>query len=525
MGTTAIKATLDAQTIACTYYHKFDPGEDVTPVDLTVHVNHQYVTSLNTVKEITLETITIPKSYLETTGLAYLSEVQQTVEFTISNLRYLNNIVLEVHEIRDGVPLITTAQVINADDSNVEPLPNNPQKDIENDENIPVTVPDINISDPEPAFDTILFSMHLNPVTYTQISKRIYLGDDGLFVLQDYNQMHDRIFVENSITNMLPNPAFLGTANTPDAWSISAPGIIINSHLLASDITTCNYWQIHITNPNLFSAFNSVSVYQNEPANLIAGLNAITFSTYYKVVSTCAEIPFSSFDITIHFFHNLTEISSEQITIPVANTQDTWTLLVATCQGAQIPAGANKYRIDIDITDINMTNLFEIQLYLPQLEPTAYATTRTIDSRIQDKFLTEDEIEFNLPFYLLVETKHIIGPGLRGLFASTTNLKDGIEFQVSSDRLFMKAYTPSGTLINNIASDPFSANEEDIVSYGVWVDTNTIEFYIDNVLISSHTATLDIEQTKQMILGALERSNSTINSELLDLQISRVKPV
>lgn len=524
MGTTRLKSTLDHNTISCTYYRDISVGESTAPVDLTVYVNHRYTTSTNLQKEITLETLKIPKEYLETKGLTYLSDVQQKVDFNILNLRYLTDLFIEVHETRDSTTIVTTANVLTGDDPSVDPLVDNPQKDPENDENIPEVVPEQNISDPVQESTTTLYSLHMDETDFIQISKRIYLDSDEEFKTQDYNEVIDRVFVENSITNMMLNAALQGSAYLPTHWVIEAPGVIVNSHLISSEVEGVNRWQLKITNPNLFSAFNTVTLLLDNPQPLLPGLNALTFSVYYRVISTSSEIPFTSFMVKVRFFMDQTELGFEDIFVPVTSDQNTWQLMVASLQGSQIRLGANKYLVEIDIADINKTDLFTLDLMLPQMEPLPFATTRTLDSRIQDRYLTKEEVVLSIPFYVMAESYHIIGPGLRGIFASTVNLKDGIEIQVSSDRLFLKVYDTSGGIIANIASDPFIANEGENITYGVWVDAGAVEFYIDGILLSSHSASLTITQTKQFILGSLERANSTLNSELLDLRILKVKP-
>jgi hypothetical protein len=528
LGTTRIKATLDANNISCTYYRDFTPGENTAPINLLVKIKHRYLNTNQITKEITLEEFTIPSTYLETTGLSHLSQVQQKVDFNITNLRYLKDLFVEVHETRDTIPIVTTAIVLTGDDETVLALASNPQKDIENDENIPEVLPEYNISDPEDVFSTILFSFDENKgnVEHTQISKRIYLdASNQIFVLQDYNEKQDRIFIENSISNLIPNSAFLSMTSThiPDNWSMEAPGIIINSDLLPSDIEGVNKWQLRITNPNLFSAFNSATLFITEPQNLILGLNNLTFSIYYCIISTTSTIPFTTFNVRFRFFMGSTEIGVEQISLPVSIDQNKWELLIASIQGSQIRLGANKYVVEIDIADIDTTDLFNLELILPQLEPTPYATTRTLDSRVQDGYLTES-FRLDLPFYMIAETYHLVGSGLRGIFSSTTSLKNGIEFQVSSDRLFFKQYDITGNLILNIASDIFSVVEGDDVIYGIWVEPTKVEFYINGGLISSHTTSVMLDQTKNFIMGATERANSSINSELLDFMILRVKP-
>jgi hypothetical protein len=524
MGTTTIVPILDDININCTYYRDFLPDEDTSPVDLTVFVKHRYTTTTNVVKEITLETFTIPKQYLETKGLAYLSDVEQTVEFNISNLRYMADIYIEVQEIREGVPVTTLVAVNKGDDATIDPLVDNPQKDIENDENIPEIKPDINISDPVQDFSTVIFEFDATEqnLIAQQVSKRIYLDNDT-FVSMDYNEVDNRVFVENSIDNMAPNPSLATTGSIPTGWRIEAPGMIVNSHIQESDIPDINIWMLRITNPNLFSAFNAVTIVMVDSCNVINGLNTLSFSFYYRIKSTTSEIPFNLFNFRFKFYFDDVEIGVESISTSLSSLQNTWHLATATVQGSQIPTNANKVAVETDIAEIDTTDLFSLEFYLPQLEPSAYSTTRTLDNRIQDRFLTP-EITLDLPFYLALKTIHIVGPSQRGLFASTLNLRDGFEIQVSSDRLFFKQYGAAGNLLLSVASSSFTLIEGTEAEYGFWTDGSHIEFYVNGTLVSSHTVSLTLDQTKAFIVGSLERSNSTINSELLEFKLLRVKP-
>lgn len=519
MGHTTIVPILDDNTINCTYYRDFMPTEDTSPVDLLVHVSHRYVNSANVTKEITLETFTVPKQYLETTGLAYLSDVEQTVEFNIINLRYLTNLFITINETRDGSPVVTSVAVNVGDDPTVEPLTDNPQKDRENDENIPEILPEIDISTPVREFSTVIYEATADTLDFIQISKRIYYQDEK-FLLQEYNQREEKVFIENSIANGLLNPSFAATGNVPTNWTLLAPSMIVSTKVLASSPEGVNIWQLRITNPNLFSAFNTVMVALDTPVDLLAGINALNFSMYYRVKSTSNTAPFSNFNVRFRFFLDQTEMGFEQITVPRIPSQNSWKLLTATLQGSLINASANKVLIEIDIADIDTTDLFNLELILPQLETTPFATTRTLGTRIQDTYITE-EFHLDIPFFLTFKTTHKLGSGIRGIFSSTTNLKDGFEIQVSSDRIFFKQYNVTGALIVNVASSPFTYVDGNLVTYGVWVDGTNLEFYLNNTLVSSHVASVTVDQTKQFIVGSLERANSAINNELLEFKILR----
>jgi len=523
MGTSSIAATIDDKIIHCSYFREIELGESSSPVDLAITVKHQYIDSLNISNEIILEQFIIPKEYLGTKGLLGASDVEQTLEFHVLNLRYLKNIFIECREVRDSSSILTRVGVLDGNDELTDtPLPNNPERYAEHDENISEVVPNKNISIHNT--DTgILYSMKDSDLQVVQSSRRIYLDEENgeqFFVEQDYNQNDSKVYIENSITNLIPNPQFVGTSNIPDQWEIEAPSIILNSHIETGEIDGTNIWQIKASNPNIFSAFNSISLKTTDRYTLYSGLNYLTFSSYYRFKCD-GVMPFNNFTVKVNFYANDDFIRSEQIDVTLSNEMSVWNLLVASFQGSQLPITANKYSIELDITEINNTSLFTVEFYLPQLEASPCSTTRTLDSRIQDKYVSPVFV-LDLPFYIVVNTHHITGQGTRGLCSSTTNQKNGFEFLASNDRLRFKWYDLSGSVQLNIASAEITALQlNDVVNYGVLVTSSLINFYINGILLSSHTNSITILQNQSYSVGSLEKSNTTINSELLDFKVLR----
>jgi len=526
MGTTSIAANMNDKVIDVAYYRDIDLGESTVPVDLSVTIKHQYVTSASTAQEIVLEQFVIGKDYLETVGLMGASEVEQKVEFHVTNLRYIENIFIELQEVRDSVPVFTRVPVLASDDETVEPLPNNPKHYLGYDEIPEVTpVQDRNISI-ESTDIGVLYKMLATDLVASQISKRIFLLEENgeqVFIQQDYNESISQIFIENSITNLLPNPQFLGADDIPTSWEIDAPGITLNSYLLPGPIASTNSWKIRASNTNVFNAFNSVTLKTINTNDLYSGLGALTFSIYYKLICYTSNIPFNNWTLKINFFFNTEFIRFEEIISTVSSDMNIFKLLVFTLQGVQIPLTANKYSLELSIADIDRTDLFDLEFYLPQLEGLSCATTRTLDTRIEDKYVTGTTFVLDLPFYLYVKTYHVTGPGIRGLFSSTTEQKNGFEFLSSNDRLRFKFYDVVGNLQLNIASDviPTSIQANALVEYGFRITSSVLEFYINNFLLSTHANTISINQDQFYVVGSLEKSNTTINSELLDVKILR----
>jgi hypothetical protein len=486
----------------------------MTTVDLQVIVSHEYVTESDTVSSVVLEQFTIPKKFLKTKGLSHYTKVEQETAFTICNLRYLSNLIITVNETRDTIQITSTANVLDGNDPVIADLGSNPQKDIENDENQPRHVPDKNIIIPDIPNHTV-YTYAKDGVDTLQTSYRIVL-DKGGFVEQDYNErLPTKVYIENSNINLLYNPSFLSNDETvPIGWSYDASSLISNSHIAPSNISEVNIWMLRLTNTNLFNAFNSATI-KSDKADLLSGITHITFSMYYRVKSTSNTIPFSEINSRIRFYLDDTEISVIEDTKPVGQLQNTWLDLIT--DNYPVPASANKYSLEFDVSDINTTDLFSIEFMLPQVEPTPFSTTKSNKPKVEDKYITTKEIHISCPLFISVKTYNVNNCGLRGLFSSTTGLLDGIEFHATNNNLYLKVYDNAG-LVSNTSSSSFIP-PSDITEYGVWIDGDIVEFYINKNLISTHVQSVTIDQSKICTIGCLERTNSSINSELLGFKM------
>jgi len=521
LGDTKIKATLDGNTISCTYYRIFSTGEDISPVDLSIQVIHQFLDSEDTLKEIVLESFSVPKNYLETKSVSYLSnELHQKADFTILNLRYLTNIFIKVDEIRGSAPISTTGEVLFGDDITIESLPDNPQKDIENDENQPelVPMPEENIVILEKEMTTEYYSLEKDGFSSIQAAMKIYLNQN-VFVLQEYNTESPRLFIENSVNNLILNNKFTDQPDqerVPGEWSIISSGIIVNSHIMPlTEIEGINFWQLRITNPNLFSAFNSVTV-ANDIAELPTGLENISFSVYYRVKPTGKQFPFNSISVFFKYFLDDFELSTEEVVVSWQESKNLWDLLTAT---SAVPSNANKYSIELDICGIDITDLFSFDLCLPQVENNIFSTTRIISQRVQDKITTSREIVLEKPYYVSLKTEHI--SNTRSWFSSTTNQKSGIELIATANSLILKSYDATGNLENNLSSSAFTAINGSVVEYGAWVKENAVDFYVNKNLLSTASLSFPIPNKIAMcMVGSSEVDNTTINDELFGFTIS-----
>ena len=529
MGTTAISANLDVNVIRAVYLRRINPGEDSEPVDVTVRLIHQFTNPNNQTQEIELRNFEVPADFLEEFGLADASPVEQTFDINIINPRYLDNLIIETQEVRDNAALITRVPVLIGDDPTIQIPPEQPFKDLEHESNIPPEIPETNIILPENDANNVLYSLEGDGgLELVQASQRIFLNDDGEFEQQSYNKEADVLYIENSITNFLPNPSFaLDTVdiNIPDGYELEGPALTVISDLLEGEVEDTQIWFIRSSNPNPFNAFNDLTVKSASDVQIFTGLQALTISAYYRIASDSGVTPFENFKVRVSFFAATgPAISTEEVLVPVGPQGENWQLLYASFEGSQIPLTAVKFRFEIKIVDINATDAFNWHLYLPQAEASSFPTTRTLDSRVLDTYQTNREIEFSLPFFLQLNTFNVMGPGLQGLVDTTTDSKDGFQFWASSNKLQFRAFDATGALLFSVDSPMFAYTEGDPIEYGVYLDGSVIEFYVEQELISSEAVAHSIDETARAIVGSLEASNTTINSRLVDFKILRTKP-
>lgn len=529
MGTTQIIAVMDRNTIAGQYIRNLDVSDDKDLVDVTIKLIHQFTTPANATEELELQTFVVPASYLTQSGLTAVTPVQQIADFHIANPRYIEDLFIEISETRDTAPIVTRVPVLNGDDATVPVLPDNPFKDPEHEENIREEIPERNISTPEEDINPILYNLDSDDLALVQASKRIFL-EGNVFFSQDFNEKLDVIYIENSITNFLPNADFeltgtVGSLEIPQEYTVAAPGMVVSSQVIDGQIENTSIWRTRTTNNNPFNAFDTVTFGLSEKVALFSGINSLTISLFYTVVSDFGVTPFSDFKVRANFYNTIGDlISTEETLVPVGAEGDKWKLLFGTFQGSQIPLAATQFDFEIEIAAIGSTDPFTLQFYLPQAESSPFPTTRTLDNRIHDKYLTTRAIDLKLPLYFVATALHVIGPGIRGLVSSTTDQKDGIQFLASSDTLRVKAFDVTGNLLFNIASDTFSVTEGDVTEYGLFLDGSTIEFFLNGSSLSTISQSHTLDQTKEICVGSLEASNTTINSVIRGFKILRTTP-
>jgi len=528
---TTLAATIDRNIIHGLYYH----AGSADTVDITVRVYHRYLNSLGQENEIELTSFVIPKEALLVGGLVNLNQgVEQHGSFCIANLRYVENLVIQTEENRGGL-VITRSNVLSGDDTvKEEPgsLPTtNPMEHDTHEENTPPeesAKPGDNVVITEPIVSTVFSSKQhsLNPQI---MSGRIYFDDTVVpqtFKEQKLNNLADLMFIEDGVSNFLANADFNSITplipSNPVNYKVVAPGFIISSLYENGAVENTRIWKIRVANPNVFNAFN-VDVQYEPKATIPNGLQVLTTSVYYKIAADFGGMPFSTFEITVNYYDQNQNFISSSVTLkPVAPEDRQWHLLYAT--DFSVPPTAYFFNFKIKMPDIGSTDPFVVQFYLPQAEASNYPTTRTLTARVLDLYRAP-LMSLKPPIYIKLRTHHISGPGIRGLFDSTTALKNGIQFYMSSNKLYLKVLDVSGNVSSLTASallPPIADNTE--TDYGVWFDGSTVEFYLNNVMVSVQTQAIALDQSVTPIIGSLSLANTTINSRLIDFGVFTTKP-
>ena len=531
MGSTSVSAVNDRNVIHSRYVRSFVAGDNSEPVDLSFKVIHKYRDSSNVLREVVLESLTIPSASLLQKGNLTFSSYTQELDLTIGNLRYLNDVYLEVSEVRDSILLVKRVPVLIGDDSQVLPLPSNPIKEPQFKENLPPAhfIPPANVMTPEPSVAPILYLFSERSVDATATSRRAFLGENNTFFEQEYADTNERVFIENAVKNLLPNGLFANVTNrVPDSYEIAAPGINLNSYVESvKDIEGTSLWKIRASNPNVFSAFSSIELRTKELQYLPSATPHLAASVYYRVTSQGVDTPFNDLNLSLTFYDS-SEMILGSITnnIPVASEGSTWNLLSAVLNSGQIPLAATFFTFSIEIPNIDRTENFEIQFYLPQVEVSTIPTSRALSERIQDIYYTSDVIRFQKPFYIAIKIAgHSPDSSIKGLADATHLLEAGFQFFTSNNTLTFRQYDVNGALMFSVTSPPLGVLLGTPTEYGVYSDGTTIEFYKDANLHSTHPQPHTILLNKKIVVGSLENPGTTINSELLDFRITKIQPI
>lgn len=530
MSSLALWANMISGRLVVNYRREFDPlSEEPTPVPVTLRVYHQTERDNFSVSPVLLQETVVPADFLVLTRTPESNFL--SFELSMVNLRYTDELSIQSTETRNSVVLTGAATVLVPETEfglTRGPLPSNPHRSAEQEENVPFQ--DLNrlgpadrvVTEREPVVVTKEVALISSPPRIEQ------KGDDFVEVRTD--QPGKLRYSENSALNVSKNPSFYETwsnsgVTSPKFCTLSAPGFSINSKVLPGSLSGTNYWRISASNPNPFNAYDSITLSLGR-STIPLGPETWTFSAYYRLESSTQTLPFPGAKLTLRFYDSDGGfLGAKDSTVPVA-LQPSLELLSFTVPQSQVPANATVIVPEITLGPVEDTFIFYLNLYLPQLEAENGPTTRTLTGRQEaDVWTTTGEITLSPPFYIALETTHLVTPSVRGILDTTTALRSGVQFFVADNRLFFKQLSPTGSVVFSKVSPVFVANNGDTVTYGVYCSATGVRFYLNGVQIGSTlTQAVSINQTAIPRVGSLLAEGTSLNSPILRFGVFRTAP-
>jgi hypothetical protein len=531
---TKIGAVLDKQIIKVFYRHMHTTN--VAASQLKFNLKHSYTSKSGSTGELELEQVSVPVDFVRV-GLVDSSYVYEAaVEFV--NPKYYKDLSVYVSENYMGTgPTTYQCDVLTGDDDLIVPLPVNPIRPPQFPENeIPNPLPQesINIVKPEPVVAPYVYSLKTNGVSVSQYSSKIlYKKSENKFFKTVENEIGNlsSVVVENGISNFLKNASFYskeesaGSNIYPKDWTVVAPGFIVSSGLFESDIDGINFWQLHLTNPNSFSALDSIAL--KTEADIPIGTTQLSVSLRYQQfvgdVPAGNEYPFESMVLKNNFIaSDGSLISQSTVSASVFFTSDDFWDVVSF--SFPCPTSASRVEISLETSSISTTFLSTLRVLLPQLENCYTTTTPCITERVSDKIYSPSQLKFKSPVGFFIETSHTNNPEIRGFLELNQAGLGGLKLYLSNSRLNFRQVDSSGSIIFTAQSTQIFKDNGQLTKYGVFIDENSVGFYCDNVLISSVNASLDVSYFCNLSLGSLFSNNTAINSKLDNLVVTTVKP-
>lgn len=157
-----------------------------------------------------------------------------------------------------------------------------------------------------------------------------------------------------------------------------------------------------------------------------------------------------------------------------------------------------------------------LDYYLPQVEDSGVATSRALVDRVQDKYMINTQ--FKLPVLVKIKTQYVEGFGIRGICDTTTNLKSGFTFAIANNKLNFRLYSSTGVQLYNLFSPSFSNSGS--TEFGVFISDIQVKFYVNQILLSTHPVSMiGYSHNGRMVVGSLDSSNKTVNSEIMSFAI------
>lgn len=496
--TTSLSAVLDNNIISGEF--DFDNQNEFTLPAIEIRLVHRHFKSNGVICETVLKTIQVNQNAFQTKSINTANSF--SFNFKFFNPLYVSGLHVISTETRNSNSVTTETIVVVGD---ALPQISNPIKNPTFDENVPPSLPVDNTVTIEEPINNIIYN---KPLQADRTSSRVVLLDNNSFKIFEQNSQQPSI-VENSITNLLPDPYF----QTSNQYNIDAPGYIV-SESIKTLTQNLNYWDINLRNSNFLNAFSPV-IRPNELIGLPQGIPYITFSAHFKFIfeETC---PCDKVRLYLNFYNsNRVLIKSTNKDYGISN--QLWKQFYISSK--TIPPSAKFFDFAIELLDISSTNPFFMGCTGLQAEVNATPTSGVFNIRIQDLYKTASDITFSLPLYIKLQTAHYAEGGVRGLIDTTQNGKNGFQWIVNNNKYVYKEYDVAGAVINNVVSNTFSAIDEDVITYSVYITTSNIIFSVNEAVISSHSGTFSGGQVIKPIVGSLFTTGSSINSTILNFGI------
>lgn len=533
-NTTKIGAVLDKQIIKVFYQHENDT--DVAASQLTFSLNHHYATKAGNEGDLLLEKIVVPVDYVQAGINGSVFSYEASVQFV--NPKYYTHLTVTVSEHYMGSgPASYNCDVLEGDSDLIIPLPVNPVRPPQFIENEPVNPlpensPDIVVL--EPVANPYLYSPSTHGVSVESYSKKIvYSRKDNKFSETTENEIInlDNVYIENGITNFAKNASFLdviessGSNFYPKDWQVDAPGFIVSSGFFDSDIENINFWQLHLTNPNPFSAIDSIAL--KTSARIPLGTSQLAMSLRYQQfigdTPSGNDAPFETVVLKSSFIASDDSIISQsQISSSLIFTSDNLWEICSFCFSC--PTSAVRIDMSIETGSIKNTMLSTLRILLPQLENCYTATSPCLTVRRFDKIQSPRQVRVQVPVGFVIQTTHTTTPEIRGLAELNEAGSGGVRIYLSNGRINFRQLDEYGSIIFTAQSLPVPRQPGETVSYCTYIDSAGVHFYADGSLISSAAGSLNFNYSANIIIGSLIANNTTINSKLGNVSITTIKP-
>jgi len=451
--------------------------------------------------------------------------------YTVLNPRYIENLEMETTVTTKYTGTVTKkVPVIQGQRFNSQsPSPiNTPELEISN----PLKYPEFLENGPATRIDPVkenaitvespisnaIYKMMLTTLSTFQMDPRIVFDEAAQQFKSVDDTNPDFFYSENSAINLLPNAAYYGD-KIPLSWGINAPSIVFNSNIYISQtIPTANVWKVRLENTSIFSAFTQASLKMNAPASLPSNINHFSVSAYYRLKHDIADKNKNLF-LKVNFYDALkSPINSATSSILSVNDDAYFNRISATFNSAQIPGAAAYFDLEIILGSLDTQVGVALEVFLPQAEVNNTATSVTLGSRNFDMYIS-GVVTLKNPLYLKLKTVHW-NQGLRGLADSTTAGKEGFKWNITGDKLQLRYYNSVGALVFNFFSSSIVAPLLADITYGVFIGTTEVVFYIDDTVLSVHPiGVFSMHLVKSFYIGGFESAGAALNQPIKDFAI------